>query len=137
MLLKNPSLWSYPMISLESLSPTEELILLRMPREPWPDPEEFYGLQIADSINTTAKGRLEVTPGTLYPTLRRLEKKGYLSTRWGSETFPEYEGSRRKYYRITDSGRRAIQWLHQLREDLAADSSSNSLPNAQPQGAMT
>ncbi len=45
----------------------------------------------------------EIGPGTMYPLLHRLERKGYLRSK------QERSGSRyRKIYRITPSGRRAL-----------------------------
>lgn len=47
---------------------------------------------------------IEVSESTLYPILKRLEQSGSLVTyRW------EYNGRMRKYYEITDIGRRKIQ----------------------------
>jgi len=38
---------------------------------------------------------------TLYSSYKRLEADGYITSYWGDETL----GSRRKYYRITESGK--------------------------------
>ena len=49
-------------------------------------------------------GHLKWTDGMLYPVLHRLERQGHVATRWGeSET-----GRKRKYYRITRSGRQQL-----------------------------
>lgn len=42
-----------------------------------------------------------MSEGTLYPALKRLERKGLLASYWGQE--PAMSG-RRKYYQITESG---------------------------------
>lgn len=65
---------------------------------------EMYGLQIADTIKQDF-GR---KPGcfTLYPALRRLERQGFVTYRWGEERPQERGGARRKYYRRT--GRRIL-----------------------------
>ena len=52
-------------------------------------------------------GALEVTDGTLYPVLYRLERAGFVNVRW--ET-PE-RGVPRKYYRLTDAGRDELAQL--------------------------
>jgi PadR family transcriptional regulator, regulatory protein PadR len=111
---------------LMPLTPTEEIILLRMPKLPQENPPEFYAYQIAEMINKSAKGRLVITLGTLYPTLRRLEKKGCLTSRWGDETYPANEEAGRKYYQITQSGQQALQWIKKLRDDLIADAGKSN-----------
>ncbi len=46
----------------------------------------------------------EISPGTLYPTLHLLEREGYLK----GET-QVVAGRRRRYYRATEKGRRALE----------------------------
>src|SRR6478735_12303596 len=62
---------------------------------------EAYGYQIVTTMTERTDGGLEVTDGTLYPVLYRLERAGFVVVRW--ET-PE-RGVPRKYYRLTDAGR--------------------------------
>jgi PadR family transcriptional regulator PadR len=64
------------------------------------EPGEAYGYEIVTKLTTRTDGALEVTDGTLYPVLYRLERAGLLAVRW--ET-PE-RGVPRKYYRLTDAG---------------------------------
>ena len=64
-------------------------------------PGEAYGYEIVSKLTTETNGALEVTDGTLYPVLYRLERGGFVAVRW--ET-PE-RGVPRKYYRLTDAGR--------------------------------
>jgi PadR family transcriptional regulator, regulatory protein PadR len=70
-------------------------------------PDEAYGYEIVSKLTTQTNGSLEVTDGTLYPVLYRLERNGYVSVRW--ET-PE-RGVPRKYYRLTDAGREELARL--------------------------
>ena len=70
-------------------------------------PGEAYGYEIASKLAGQTNGALEVTDGTLYPVLYRLERAGYVAVRW--ET-PE-RGVPRKYYRLTDEGREELQRL--------------------------
>jgi len=56
---------------------------------------EFYGYQIAEKLGHEVEKR-----GTLYRALNRLEKFGYLKSRW--EDNPIKNVPRRKYYRLTD-----------------------------------
>jgi PadR family transcriptional regulator PadR len=64
-------------------------------------PGEAYGYEIVSKLTMQTNGALEVTDGTLYPVLYRLERNGFVTVRW--ET-PE-RGVPRKYYRLTDTGR--------------------------------
>jgi PadR family transcriptional regulator, regulatory protein PadR len=65
------------------------------------EPGEAYGYEIVSKLTADTNGALEVTDGTLYPVLYRLERGGFVAVRW--ET-PE-RGVPRKYYRLTDAGR--------------------------------
>jgi DNA-binding PadR family transcriptional regulator len=95
------------------LSPKEQEVLDAMPKN-WPVPDELFGLQIAERVSARrGKGRAKMSLGSLYPTLRRLVGKGYLCERWGEDTFPENDGACRKYYRITEKGRRIRQKLQE------------------------
>ena len=64
-------------------------------------PGEAYGYEIVSKLTAETNGALEVTDGTLYPVLYRLERAGFVAVRW--ET-PQ-RGVPRKYYRLTDAGR--------------------------------
>jgi PadR family transcriptional regulator PadR len=64
-------------------------------------PGEAYGYEIVSKLTADTNGALEVTDGTLYPVLYRLERGGFVAVRW--ET-PE-RGVPRKYYRLTEAGR--------------------------------
>jgi PadR family transcriptional regulator PadR len=68
---------------------------------------EAYGYEIVSKLTAETNGALEVTDGTLYPVLYRLERAGSVTVRW--ET-PE-RGVPRKYYRLTDTGRAELARL--------------------------
>lgn len=70
-------------------------------------PGEAYGYEIVSKLTEQTNGSLEVTDGTLYPVLYRLERAGYVAVRW--ET-PE-RGVPRKYYQLTDEGRDELRRL--------------------------
>lgn len=66
--------------------------------------EEAYGLAVQRAL--AAAGR-ELAPGGVYTTLDRLERKGFLASRWGEPT-PERGGRAKRIYRVTASGRSAL-----------------------------
>ena len=61
--------------------------------------ETTYGYEIMMSLKD--KGFDDISEGTIYPILMRLEKQGSVS----SELLPSPLGPKRKYYSITSSGR--------------------------------
>ena len=71
------------------------------------DGGEAYGYEIVSRLTADTDGVLEVSDGTLYPVLYRLERGGFVSVRW--ET-PE-RGVPRKYYQLTDRGREELARL--------------------------
>ena len=46
------------------------------------DPGEAYGYEIVSKLTARTNGALEVTDGTLYPVLYRLERNGFVTVRW-------------------------------------------------------
>ncbi len=68
---------------------------------------EAYGYEIVSKLTAETNGALEVTDGTLYPVLYRLERANFVSVRW--ET-PD-RGVPRKYYRLTEAGRHELERL--------------------------
>lgn len=65
-----------------------------------------YGVPVHDEIQRRA-GR-DLTLGTIYKTLARLEEKGLVASRLGDPT-PERGGRRTRCYTVTPAGRRALQ----------------------------
>lgn len=72
-------------------------------------PGEAYGYEIVSKLTMQTNGALEVTDGTLYPVLYRLERNGFVTVRW--ET-PD-RGVPRKYYRLSTAGRAELAQLTQ------------------------
>lgn len=65
------------------------------------DDGESYGYAIVKRVSELSNGTLQWTEGMLYPLLHRLERQGDIEGRWGAAE----SGRKRKYYRITKSGR--------------------------------
>ena len=65
----------------------------------------IHGYGIAQRIRQISKEVLQVQQGSLYPALYRLEKRGWLSARWGeAET-----GREAKFYALTKVGRKQLE----------------------------
>ena len=64
--------------------------------------QDYYGYEISQTVKLVAA----IKESTLYPILRKLETGGYLTTY--SE---EFQGRKRKYYSITEEGRRQLEYL--------------------------
>lgn len=62
---------------------------------------DSYGYAILTKVRELSGGQMEWTDGMLYPVLHRLERLGHIEARWEVAE----SGRRRKYYRITPSGR--------------------------------
>lgn len=77
---------------------TEILILSLLAEEP------MYGYQISQELHQRSRGYFEMKEGLLYPTLHRMAQEGLLTGEWREAG----SGRRRKYYAITDRGRRAL-----------------------------
>ena len=65
---------------------------------------DSYGYEINKSIRERSGGEYEAKEGTLYTAFRRLEQAGQIRSYWGDEP----SGARRRYYAITDEGRRVF-----------------------------
>ena len=67
-----------------------------------------------DIINLLKESKLIVVEGTLYPLLTRQKNAGLLSYRWEEST----QGPPRKYYTITELGRKYLKELDKSWDDL-------------------
>lgn len=63
--------------------------------------EPIFGVEIAKEL---ARHGYDISPGTLYPTLHRLEKEGYLKS-----DSRVVRGKVRKYYQATAKGKRVLE----------------------------
>ncbi len=66
--------------------------------------EPMYGYQIAKLMETADDKVPMMKQGALYPVLRSLENSGLLE----SHVDPSVSGPPRRYYRITETGRRTL-----------------------------
>ena len=66
--------------------------------------QDRYGYQIIQVLRVQSEDVFEMNEGTLYPILHALEGDGALESYWC-----EVEGRRRKYYSITEKGKKELQ----------------------------
>ena len=62
---------------------------------------DSYGYAIIKRVAELSGGHLQWTDGMLYPVLHRLDRQGFVAAKWGVAE----NGRKRKYYRITETGR--------------------------------
>src|SRR5262245_37210354 len=84
------------------LGELEQVVLLGVLRV-GPD---AYGVPVHDEIERCT--RRDLTLGTIYKTLTRLEDKGLVASRVGDPT-PQRGGRRTRCYQVTRAGRQALQ----------------------------
>lgn len=70
-----------------------------------------YGYEITRTVLERSRGYFELTEGSLYPALHRLERRKLLESFW-----KEADGRERKYYKLTPAGRAELaekraEWL--------------------------
>jgi PadR family transcriptional regulator PadR len=65
--------------------------------------EPLHGYAIIASLGELSGGLFDLNEGRVYPALHRLERTGLLESVWG-----EVQGRRRRVYRLTRAGRRAL-----------------------------
>ena len=64
----------------------------------------LHGYAIAQQIGRLSDDVLSVEQGSLYPALERLQKKGWVTSKWGESP----TGRRARYYTVTAAGRRQL-----------------------------
>nr|MDH3083352.1 PadR family transcriptional regulator [Bacillus subtilis] len=64
----------------------------------------MYGYELVKEMGSRGGNELQMKEGTLYPSLHKLERQGYISSYWEKQE----KGPDRKYYRITDEGKEVL-----------------------------
>ncbi|MEH7343863.1 PadR family transcriptional regulator [Bacillus sp. JJ1532] len=83
----------------EMLKGSIDLLLLSLINQ-----RDLYGYEITKLLKQLSDDQYEMSEGTLYPALKRLEKKQLIESYW-SET----PSGRRKYYKISNSGTKELE----------------------------
>jgi transcriptional regulator len=68
----------------------------------------LHGYGIAKAIRSSSNEALEIEFGSLYPALKRLEIKGWISSKWETSE----HNRRAKNYRLTTAGRSRLKREH-------------------------
>jgi PadR family transcriptional regulator PadR len=66
---------------------------------------DSYGYEVSKTVSALSGGEFEFKEGTLYTAFRRLEQCGAIRSYWGDEG----SGARRRYYSVTDEGRKQYE----------------------------
>jgi transcriptional regulator len=74
------------------------MILTILVREP------LHGYGISQRLAALSRDEFQVNPGSLFPTLYRLEQDGKLKAEWGASD----NNRQAKYYRLTAAGRKQL-----------------------------
>lgn len=82
------------------MTPKETLVLRTLYNK------ELSGLQIIQFIADIKGKSLDI--GFIYPVFQKLEEKELIKSRWGTERSSDRGGARKRYYRLTQSGEKAL-----------------------------
>ena len=66
--------------------------------------QPLHGYAIAQHIERLSQDVLSVEQGSLYPALDRLQKQGWVTSKWGESP----TGRQARYYTLTAAGRRQL-----------------------------
>ena len=77
--------------------------------------EPMHGFGISKRIQQISDDVLQVSQGSLYPALLRLQQNGWIRSEWGASE----KNRRAKYYSLTPAGRKQLVTETEDRERLA------------------
>lgn len=87
---------------------SHELIVLSLLAE-----GPMYGYGLTKAALARSEGKINLTPGVLYPLLKRLESEGLVDAEWEAVKADAADGStegrKRKWYRLLPKGRKHLQ----------------------------
>ncbi len=94
--------------------------------------DELHGYGIMREVRQRTDGRRRLAPGTLYRSLKQMEERGFLVE---SDERPDsnLDDERRRYYRLTDLGRKvAAAEVERLEGLVRAARSKGLVPRTRP-----
>src|ERR1700752_806899 len=95
------------------------MILTLLTREP------MHGYGLSQKLTVLSHGNFQVNPGSLFPSLYRLEQDGKLKAEW----LPTENNRKAKYYKLTAAGRKPVE-LHRKRYERVSLAVSSVLEGA-------
>ena len=88
------------MRKIELLQGTLDMLVLKtLTRGP------LHGYEIANWIQQASDDALQVEEGSLYPSLYRMERRGWIKSEWGLSD----NNRKARYYRLTRLGRKQLE----------------------------
>ncbi len=97
--------------------------------------EELHGYAIMQEVRRRTAGKRRLAPGTLYRSLKQMEERGWV-VEAEERPEPDLDDERRRYYRLTDLGRRvAMAEVERLEGLVTAARSKGFVPSPRPSGA--
>jgi DNA-binding PadR family transcriptional regulator len=97
--------------------------------------EELHGYAIMQEVRRRTGGKRRLAPGTLYRSLRQMGERGWV-VEAAERPEPSLDDERRRYYRLTEFGRRvALAELERLEGLVRAGRSKGFVPSGRPSGA--
>jgi transcriptional regulator len=67
--------------------------------------EPQHGWAISERLHQISSATLQIRQGSLYPALHRLERRGWIKSRWATSD----NNRRAKYYQLTAKGRAQLE----------------------------
>ena len=67
------------------------------------EPGPLHGYAIMEVLRVRSAGQVDLPTGTVYPAMHRLERAGLVTATWS-----QAEGRRRRVYKLTPAGARAL-----------------------------
>ena len=93
-------MYSAAMLTKELVAASTEPLILSLLSE-----GESYGYALIQEVKKLSGDKITWTDGMLYPVLHRMEREGWIQSRWGEAE----NGRKRKYYSLKRDGRKALQ----------------------------
>jgi DNA-binding PadR family transcriptional regulator len=92
---------------------------------------ERHGYAIMQDIASRTDGKLRLSPGTLYGSIKRMLEQGFIEE-CEERPDPDLDDERRRYYRITRLGRRVAGAETERLSKLGSQAVASLRPNSRP-----
>jgi len=97
---------------------------------------EKHGYAIMLEVEANTNGQVVMGPGTLYGSIKRMLKAGLIEE--GDERAdPQMDDQRRKYYRLTNLGRRALRMEAERLASQVMVARTKNVLNLRPSGSVS